>query len=92
LHNGDGVSGEQRATLDTASGPVQHRGAVEVSADAGQGEAVADVMYRENLLTAVRDVRADAVMYQLTALGTRVNAVAAPPLLDQLGRRPGPED
>jgi nucleoside-diphosphate-sugar epimerase len=31
---------------------------------------VADVMDRENLLTAVRDVRADAVMHQLTALGT----------------------
>ena len=39
LHNGDGVSGEQRATLVAASGPVQHGGAVEVSADAGQGEA-----------------------------------------------------
>jgi nucleoside-diphosphate-sugar epimerase len=32
---------------------------------------VADVMDRENLLSAVRDVRADAVMHQLTALGTR---------------------
>ena len=59
---------------------------------AGAEAVVADVMDRENLLTAVRDVRADAVMHQLTALGTRVNAVAAPPLLDQLGRRPGPED
>jgi hypothetical protein len=28
---------------------------------------VADVMDRESLLTAVRDVRADAVMHQLTA-------------------------
>src|SRR5207248_2921361 len=32
---------------------------------------VADVMDRESLLAAVRDVRADAVMHQLTALGTR---------------------
>jgi NAD dependent epimerase/dehydratase family len=32
---------------------------------------VADVMVRESLLGAVRDVRADAVMHQLTALGTR---------------------
>jgi hypothetical protein len=32
---------------------------------------VADVMDRENLLTAMREVRADAVMHQLTALGTR---------------------
>jgi hypothetical protein len=39
LNNGDGVSGEQRATLAAASGPVQHGGAVEVPADAGQGKA-----------------------------------------------------
>jgi len=31
---------------------------------------VADVMDRENLLAALRDVRADAVMHQLTALGS----------------------
>jgi nucleoside-diphosphate-sugar epimerase len=37
----------------------------------GAEAVVADVMDRENLLTAVRDVRADAVMHQLTALGTR---------------------
>jgi nucleoside-diphosphate-sugar epimerase len=37
----------------------------------GVEAVVADVMDRENLLTAVRDVRADAVMHQLTALGTR---------------------
>jgi nucleoside-diphosphate-sugar epimerase len=37
---------------------------------AGVDAVVADVMDRENLLTAVRDVRADAVMHQLTALGT----------------------
>jgi nucleoside-diphosphate-sugar epimerase len=37
---------------------------------AGAEAVVADVMDRENLLTAVRDVRADAVMHQLTALGT----------------------
>jgi hypothetical protein len=30
---------------------------------------VADVTDRDNLLTAVRDVRADAVIHQLTALG-----------------------
>jgi len=36
----------------------------------GAQAVVADVMDRENLLTAVRDVRADAVMHQLTALGT----------------------
>jgi nucleoside-diphosphate-sugar epimerase len=38
---------------------------------AGAEAVVADVMDRENLLTALRDVRADAVMHQLTALGTR---------------------
>jgi nucleoside-diphosphate-sugar epimerase len=38
---------------------------------AGAEAVVADVMDRENLLAAVRDVRADAVMHQLTALGTR---------------------
>jgi nucleoside-diphosphate-sugar epimerase len=38
---------------------------------AGAEAVVADVMDRESLLTAVRDVRADAVMHQLTALGTR---------------------
>ena len=37
---------------------------------AGADAVVADVMDRENLLAAVRDVRADAVMHQLTALGT----------------------
>src|SRR5919202_3353512 len=37
---------------------------------AGAEAVVADVLDRENLLTAVRDVRADAVMHQLTALGT----------------------
>ena len=36
----------------------------------GAQAVVADVMDRENLLTAVRGVRADAVMHQLTALGT----------------------
>jgi nucleoside-diphosphate-sugar epimerase len=38
---------------------------------AGAEAVVADVMDRANLLAAVRDVRADAVMHQLTALGTR---------------------
>src|SRR5215216_669314 len=37
---------------------------------AGAQAVVADVMDGENLLTAVRDVRADAVMHQLTALST----------------------
>jgi nucleoside-diphosphate-sugar epimerase len=37
----------------------------------GAQAVVADVMDRENLLSAVRDVRAEAVMHQLTALGTR---------------------
>jgi nucleoside-diphosphate-sugar epimerase len=37
----------------------------------GAEAVVADMLDRENLLTAVRDVRADAVMHQLTALGTR---------------------
>jgi nucleoside-diphosphate-sugar epimerase len=38
---------------------------------AGGAEAVvADVLDRDNLLAAVRDVRADAVVHQLTALGT----------------------
>lgn len=37
---------------------------------AGAEAVVADVMDRENLLAAVRGVRADAVMHQLTALGT----------------------
>ena len=38
---------------------------------AGAEAVVADVLDREKLLTAVRDVRADAVMHQLTAFGTR---------------------
>jgi nucleoside-diphosphate-sugar epimerase len=38
---------------------------------AGAEAVIADVMDRENLLAAVRGVRADAVMHQLTALGTR---------------------
>jgi nucleoside-diphosphate-sugar epimerase len=38
--------------------------------NAGAEAVVADVMDRENLLTAVRGERADAVMHQLTALGT----------------------
>lgn len=37
----------------------------------GAQAVVADVMDRQNLLAAVRGVRADAVMHQLTALGTR---------------------
>jgi nucleoside-diphosphate-sugar epimerase len=37
----------------------------------GAEAVVADVMDRETLLSAVRDVRADAVMHELTALGTR---------------------
>src|SRR3712207_290605 len=37
---------------------------------AGAEAVVADVMDRESLLAAVRDVRAEAVMHQLTALGT----------------------
>ncbi|RQX05358.1 NAD-dependent epimerase/dehydratase family protein [Micromonospora globispora] len=37
---------------------------------AGAEAVVADVLDREHLLAAVRDVRADAVMHQLTALGT----------------------
>jgi nucleoside-diphosphate-sugar epimerase len=37
---------------------------------AGAQAVVADVMDRENLLTAVRDVRADAVMHEMTALHT----------------------
>jgi nucleoside-diphosphate-sugar epimerase len=37
---------------------------------AGAEPVVADVLDRDNLLTAVRDVRADAVMHQLTALGS----------------------
>jgi nucleoside-diphosphate-sugar epimerase len=36
----------------------------------GAQAVVADVMDRDNLLTAVRDVRADAVIHELTALGT----------------------
>ncbi|MEU5525518.1 NAD(P)-dependent oxidoreductase [Micromonospora chersina] len=38
--------------------------------DAGAEAVVADVLDRENLLAAVRDVRADAVVHELTALGT----------------------
>jgi nucleoside-diphosphate-sugar epimerase len=37
---------------------------------AGADAVVADVMDRESLLAAVRDVRVDAVVHQLTALGT----------------------
>jgi nucleoside-diphosphate-sugar epimerase len=39
--------------------------------NAGAEAVVADVLDRENLLAAVREVRADAVMHQLTAFGTR---------------------
>jgi len=39
--------------------------------NAGAEAVVADVMDREDLLTVVREVRADAVMHQLTALGSR---------------------
>jgi nucleoside-diphosphate-sugar epimerase len=39
---------------------------------AGAEAVVADVMGRENLLSALRDVRADAVMHQLTALGGKM--------------------
>lgn len=38
--------------------------------DAGAEVVVADVLDRESLLLAVRDVRVDAVVHQLTALGT----------------------
>ncbi|MFG3601631.1 NAD-dependent epimerase/dehydratase family protein [Micromonospora chersina] len=38
--------------------------------NAGAEAVVADVLDRENLLAAVRDVRADAVVHELTALGT----------------------
>jgi nucleoside-diphosphate-sugar epimerase len=38
--------------------------------NSGAEAVVADVMDRENLLTALRDVRADAVVHQLTNLGT----------------------
>ena len=38
LHNGDGVSGEQRAPLLVTSRPVQHGRAVEMPADPGQVE------------------------------------------------------
>ena len=57
---------------------------------------VADVMDRPNLLTAVRDVRADAVMHQLTALGTvkmrdamRARTTCAPTGPPTFSRRPG---
>ncbi len=39
-------------------------------ANAGAEAVIADVMDRESLMAAVRDVRADAVMHQLTNLGT----------------------
>src|SRR5262245_48890837 len=55
--------------------------------NAGAEAVVADVMDRESLLTAVRDVRADAVMHQLTALGTRklVNAMQGTNILRTTG-------
>jgi nucleoside-diphosphate-sugar epimerase len=37
----------------------------------GAQAVVADVMDRKNLLAAVRDVRTDAVVHQMTALNTR---------------------
>ncbi len=40
--------------------------------NAGTEAVVADVMDRENLLTALRDVRADAVVHQLTNLGDKM--------------------
>lgn len=51
-------------------GITRSRANAERLRDAGAEAVVADVLDRESLLTAVRDVRADAVMHQLTALGT----------------------
>jgi len=53
-------------------GVTRSRANAERLRTAGARAVVADVMDRENLLAAVRDVRADAVMHQLTALSTKV--------------------
>jgi nucleoside-diphosphate-sugar epimerase len=51
-------------------GISRSQGNAERLRNAGADAVVADVMDRDSLLTAVRGVRADAVMNQLTALGT----------------------
>lgn len=51
-------------------GVTRSRANAERLRSGGAQAVVADVMDRENLLSAVRDVRADAVVHQLTALGT----------------------
>ncbi len=52
-------------------GITRSQGNAERLRGVGAEAVVADVMDRGNLLSAVRDVRADAVMHQLTAFGTR---------------------
>ena len=52
------------------AGITRSRANAERLRTAGAEAVVADVMDRESLLAAVRDVRADAVMHELTALGT----------------------
>jgi nucleoside-diphosphate-sugar epimerase len=52
-------------------GITRSQGNAERLRSAGVEVVVADVMDRDNLLTGVRDVRADAVMHQLTALGSK---------------------
>ncbi|HEU4426806.1 MAG TPA: NAD(P)-dependent oxidoreductase [Pilimelia sp.] len=58
------------ATGHEVVGITRSRANAERLRSAGAQAVVADVLDRESLLAAVRDVRVDAVMHQLTALGT----------------------
>ncbi|MFF4807113.1 NAD-dependent epimerase/dehydratase family protein [Micromonospora chersina] len=58
------------ATGHQVVGISRSRSNAERLRSAGAEAVVADVLDRENLLAAVRDVRADAVVHELTALGT----------------------
>jgi nucleoside-diphosphate-sugar epimerase len=68
---GTPLTGQLIAAGHQVVGITRSRANAERLRTAGAEAVVADVLDRENLLTAVRDVRADAVMHQLTALGTR---------------------
>jgi nucleoside-diphosphate-sugar epimerase len=67
---GTPLTGQLIAAGHQVIGITRNRANAERLRAAGAESLVADVLDRENLLTAVRDVRADAVMHQLTALGT----------------------
>ena len=68
---GTPLTGQLLAAGHQVVGITRSRANAERLRSAGAAAVVADVLDRENLLAAVRGVRADAVMHQLTALGTR---------------------